>query len=346
MKKLVTLFTSAVLAASIGTTAFADTNIDTTAKDAGITPDSILYPIDLALDNLKLALTSGTLEKAHVEIQIANERLSESIVMTVKNKPSLAAAAAEKYNTNISQAQNTLQTEIKDSADTENNETNDKTAALENEVTAEQEKGAEALKDIENKVPEETKAKISSVIEMQTAKIEAVKNMVDARHKLNAARKDYNKAEVALNKAEKSGDTKAIEAAKTSLAASQTAYIQANDTFKKAFAGKQEAIKKANAAKKAAETTDNNTTSQPADTTPTTSTTQGAVTTQSTAAVQSTTPAQNTSVTQNRTTKEADDNKDEADKDNDENTSKPQDKNHRDSDNGKSVKSETHKNRK
>lgn len=61
------------------------------AGNAGIMPDSRLWGIDVALDKLMLALTSGP-EKAKLGLQIAEERLLEVQAMSKKNN----SAAAEK----------------------------------------------------------------------------------------------------------------------------------------------------------------------------------------------------------------------------------------------------------
>lgn len=249
MKKIGVLLTSIIVASSLGTTALADTTGDASAKTAGVTPDSIFYPIDLALDNLRVALTKGNFEKAQLELKIADERLSESIVMAIKSKPSLAIKAAEKYNETINNVQAALQTKLSD----------DKTEAsaeeLETALSTEQDKASEALKDIQNKLPEESKKDISSVIEMQTQKKAAVKAMVEARHGLNTAKHELKKAVTELKKAEKANNTEAINTAKAEISKIQTEYDKAKADFTTAFKDKQEAIKNANTSKKAAVTT-------------------------------------------------------------------------------------------
>lgn len=255
MKKIGVLLTSIIVASSLGTTALADTAGDASVKTAGVTPDSIFYPIDLALDNLRVALAKGNFEKAQLELKIADERLSESIIMSIKSKPSLAIKAAEKYNETINNVQTALQTKLSD----DKTAIDDKTAAsaeeLEAALSTEQDKASEALKDIQNKLPEESKKDISSVIEMQTQKKAAVKAMVEARHSLNAAKHDLQEAVTGLKKAEKTTNTEAITAAKAEISKIQTKYDKAKADFTTAFKDKQDAIKNANTSKKAAVTT-------------------------------------------------------------------------------------------
>lgn len=60
--------------------AFAQSSI----KDAGITPDSPLYFLDLLGDDIALALTSTANERALLSLEIAEERLSEFEEMSKK----------------------------------------------------------------------------------------------------------------------------------------------------------------------------------------------------------------------------------------------------------------------
>ncbi len=66
------------------------------AKDAGVTPDSLLWGIDVALDKLALALSLGDKAKAEKGMEIAEERLLEIKIMAGKNKSEgMAKAEAE-----------------------------------------------------------------------------------------------------------------------------------------------------------------------------------------------------------------------------------------------------------
>ena len=53
--------------------------------DAGTTPDSVLYFLDLAIENLGIALTFDNELKIEKELRIAEERLSEVREMALKN---------------------------------------------------------------------------------------------------------------------------------------------------------------------------------------------------------------------------------------------------------------------
>jgi len=55
------------------------------ASEAGITPDSPFYGLDVAMDNVGLMLTFNKAKKVEKKLQIANERLKEAKMMAVGN---------------------------------------------------------------------------------------------------------------------------------------------------------------------------------------------------------------------------------------------------------------------
>jgi len=63
--------------------------------DPGVTPDSFLWGLDKALDNLNLLLTFDPTEKARKGIEIARERLEEVKVMAEENKIDFAEKAKD-----------------------------------------------------------------------------------------------------------------------------------------------------------------------------------------------------------------------------------------------------------
>lgn len=58
-----------------------------------ILPGSPLYNIDLSIDNFRIAITQGNINKIRVLNDIAQERLEESIIVTIQGKPELANQA-------------------------------------------------------------------------------------------------------------------------------------------------------------------------------------------------------------------------------------------------------------
>lgn len=98
MKKMAVLVAAVLVLTGFSTKAFAaevttqtTQTIQTTSsavsykEAAGITPDSLLYTIDKAVDQLRLVLANTAEKQAAVNADIAKERLGESEVMTEKS---------------------------------------------------------------------------------------------------------------------------------------------------------------------------------------------------------------------------------------------------------------------
>lgn len=69
----------------------------TILMDPGTTPDSALYFLDLAMENLGLALTFDNDARIEKEFEIAEERLSEAREMALENNLDAMAKAEEKH---------------------------------------------------------------------------------------------------------------------------------------------------------------------------------------------------------------------------------------------------------
>lgn len=219
MKKIIILITSVVITLGMGITAFASD--ETTLKDqAGITPDSILYPIDTAIDNLKVSLSSSDESKSNTLSNIAEERLGEGEVMINENKTDLADKAIDDYKNVIDEAENKIENLINK---TDNQDELKKLEDVENKVINTQKTSIDVLNKLQGKLPDKAKAKIAKVIEMQTAKNTAILEMKKERATCNKAKKEYNDAKAALEQAKKTGDTAAIAAAENLLQQKQEA---------------------------------------------------------------------------------------------------------------------------
>lgn len=69
-------------------------------EDRGVMPDSILYGIDTAIDNIRYAMTFNETQKAQIGLQIAEKRLLQVRDMILQNKTK-ESEAAEKEHDNI-----------------------------------------------------------------------------------------------------------------------------------------------------------------------------------------------------------------------------------------------------
>ena len=88
------------------------------ATDAGVTPDSFLWGLDKALDNLNMLLTFDKGEKAKKGIEIARERLLEVKAMVEENKLGAAEKAKEEHGKTLVKVNQNIN-EIEDDDSTE-----------------------------------------------------------------------------------------------------------------------------------------------------------------------------------------------------------------------------------
>jgi hypothetical protein len=310
MKKIMVLVTSIVMTLSIGSTAFAAGDTTSLADQAGITPDSILYPVDKAVDSLKVTFSFSDTAKADTLSQIAQERLGESEVMAGENKQDLATTALNDYQNTMDAAQTKIEDAINtaetaadttatDTTDTKTTDAQDKLTKLEDEESkiADKEKTSlEVLAKLQDKVGDNAKDVIAKVIEMQTAKRDAMLAVKQERKIYNEAKKAYHQAKAALEKAKKSGDETAVKAAEDLLQQKQDALNTEKQKLATAMQAKKDADKinvgklKKDAKKDQNTTTDStNTTDGTATTTTTTDGTAATSTTTNTSEAGSTT---------------------------------------------------------
>jgi uncharacterized protein YeeX (DUF496 family) len=226
-------------------------------EEAGITPDSLLYVIDKAVDDLRVLLAGSDEKEAAVNADIAEERLGESEVMTEEGKVELAQKALEEYNEAITEAAEKLQAvvvNLEPTAEESSEEATEEVVEentdskleqsitdLEKAIQEVQDKSLVVLDSLKGLVAEESVEAVEDVIEEQTTHKEAVANFVAERHEFNAAKKSLNMAKVALKKLEKGGDEEAVKAAQDKLAAAKEEYMLAQTELHAAFQAKKAA---------------------------------------------------------------------------------------------------------
>lgn len=105
MKSKVLALLLLLLASMLFATAQAATNVGLTGDElvtgsGGFTPDSFLWGLDVALDNIFLALTFDPTARAEAGLRVAEERLLEAKTMALQGKSEEAKAAIQEH-TNI-----------------------------------------------------------------------------------------------------------------------------------------------------------------------------------------------------------------------------------------------------
>jgi hypothetical protein len=245
MKKLVLFITALTVALNISGRVLADGTAETLKNQAGITPDNvILYPIDKAIDNVKINIASED-TKPEVLTEVAEERLGESEVMVDKGKTELSTEALNDYNNKMNEAVEKVEDSIdkipEDSV--ENKDKLDKLKVLEDKITAKQNKSIEVLQNIQNKVSDNAKDTIAKVIEMQTAKKEAIIAVAKERQVLTENKKAVKEAEKKLEEVKKSGTEQDIKAAEEALTQKQQVLTTEKEKFAQLVSEKKEVMK-------------------------------------------------------------------------------------------------------
>lgn len=250
-KKVLTLIIAALFTVSgfaVQAMAEGETSTTTTGitykDEAGITPDSVFYPIDKLIDEVQVVVSFTDGSKVQAILSNAEERLGESEVMAKAGKQKAAEKALEAYNKAVAKVNDKLDALIEAYKDSDDITKDEKIAALEEAVAVEQENSTKVLEGMSDEVSGDYEEVLENIIEMQTAKKAAVREMVDSRHELNAARKVYNAAKVQLKKVEKSGDEEAIKKAQAALKTAEEALSIESVEYKLAFEAKQETVKK------------------------------------------------------------------------------------------------------
>ena len=248
MKKIALFVAAIAVSLSIGGRALADTNTATLADKAGTTAENtILYPIDKALDNLKVSIASGDEKKAEALVEIAEERLGESEVLADKEKAELLNEALMEYNDKIAEAQDKIDAVIDNVSNTSTTTDSavklDELEKLESVIINKQMNSIEVLKSIESKVSGNAKGTLSLVIEMQTRKKEAIVEVAKEREILHQNKKTVKEAEKNLEEAKKTGDEQAIKTAEETLVHAKLTLATQNEKFTQVVAAKKEAMK-------------------------------------------------------------------------------------------------------
>lgn len=149
MKKLFSVFVAMLMLLSVPAIA-QDTAQPTTTSlpDPGTTPDSWLYFLDLAMENLALAMTFDTHARVEKELEIAEERLAEIRAMALEGDVEAMAKAESKHGETMLK----LQAEVKDVSDTDSEGELRKELEIERKIK----KHSEKVKDVEEELEIET----------------------------------------------------------------------------------------------------------------------------------------------------------------------------------------------
>ena len=168
------LFLGILLAVFISPIASAQ---ETATTDPGVTPDSLLWGLDKAFDQIALLLTTGDVDKAKKGLEIAEERLAEIRAMIEENK----LEEAEKAQKSHGKALLKVKEKVKEVEDDDSLEEIEKIIEIEKELeehneNVEQTFGKLKIKiEIKGDITQEQKDLIDSILsslEGQTGEVE------------------------------------------------------------------------------------------------------------------------------------------------------------------------------
>ncbi|MBU5537055.1 MAG: DUF5667 domain-containing protein [Candidatus Aenigmatarchaeota archaeon] len=166
---------------------------------AGVTPDSFLYRLDAAIDNIRYLLTFDSAAKAKVGLEIARERLLEVKEMIAKNKIEAAQKAQKEHAKTLEKVKSSITTLSRDNSTRELTET----LELEKEIEEHEEEvntisGELRIKiEVKGKITPEQQALIDSFLNLMQnktseakVKIENKKDEVKAKIKIETGKSD------------------------------------------------------------------------------------------------------------------------------------------------------------
>lgn len=209
-----TITTTAATPAPAAATAPAANDL---GKKAGITPDSILYPVERLIESVQVNLTFYADGKADLLVSFANERLAEAQIMSGKNKVDMVQRVLKVYAQTVQEANKNLEQAAQ----------NDKniTATLDQIKVMEDEAGKIVIA-VNGTIPEGIGEDLKASMTSEVKKTLAIKSFATAKESLSEAKKKVEQAKEELKLAEKSGDAAKIALAKENLAKAEAAKEQ------------------------------------------------------------------------------------------------------------------------
>lgn len=171
---------------------------------AGVTPDSILYGLERAVERWVLAFTWSEERLAGLQAEFAVERASEAALMAAGGKVELSQKAAAEWGAAMALAAEHLQRAIEATGQ----------AVLAAQVLADAQKTSrEALQVVLARAPESARAALQQAMANQEKTTAALMGFYSAKQAFVATKRQLEEAKQALGAARKAGDAAATLAA-------------------------------------------------------------------------------------------------------------------------------------
>lgn len=187
-----------------------DKATDESTKEAGLTPDKLMYPVEKLIENIQLILTYSDETKAELLIEFADERLAEAEVMNDKNENKLVEELMDTYVETITEANKKLESIVDDDKDKDAIDISEKIAEVQSEVDR-------ILTKISGKFPKDIEQGLKEKIYKEIKKTITVKIFVMAKENYIEAKRNYEIAVAEYTKVKTTGDKALIQKANQEL---------------------------------------------------------------------------------------------------------------------------------
>lgn len=154
--------------------------------EAGVTPDSIFYGVDVFLDDLDVRLTGNFTEKIDKQLRNIQERKSEMIKMAQQNKSEDMEKAKDEMRNEMNRIENNVRERSQKMLG--NNESAEKMRQTFSRVEEKLQKHSDTLEEVKGQVPEEAKEGLNTALEnsrrvFDNINTKSVKTMSDVSEK-------------------------------------------------------------------------------------------------------------------------------------------------------------------
>lgn len=192
------------------------------SAEAGVTPDSWLYPLERFLEQLQLAITFSEQAKAELLATLAQERMAEAKTMQAAGKYDLAVKATADLVTTVQTLEN-MQTQLPAEVAT----------TISPKIQEVKQQSVDTLNQVLAKAPDEARDNLEDVKD----RLELIKEFVSSHKELQQAKQEVKAAEKALNEAINTSNPEAIKKAQENLQETQD---KLNEAIEKQAEAKEE----------------------------------------------------------------------------------------------------------
>jgi len=181
-------------------------------NSAGVLPNSLLYNMERAIEQLQIAITQSEEKLALLKAQFATERAAEVVVMYNEGEEEIASKTMSEYNKMLASAAQHINKAI---------EAKNEAVQTLQTLNESSQKSEAILRTLLEKAPQSTKDAIVSVLNEQNKALQAVNGFYIAKSTFFAAKLQLEEAKKELETAKRSDDAAVILAAEEKVKAAE-----------------------------------------------------------------------------------------------------------------------------